>query len=56
MTAINKKQRARFSIYKNKKNAIRFYIQKPDTLQKVRQFPLRFYIRKSRHFTLHNFS
>ena len=30
--------------------------KKPDTLQKARQFPLRFYIQKDRHFTLRDFS
>ena len=32
----------------------RFYIQKPDTFQKARQFPLRFYTQKAIHLTLHD--
>ena len=44
MTPITKRQRALFYIYKGKKIAKRLYIYKnPDTLQKVRQFALRFY-------------
>ena len=35
--------------------AKRFYIQKPDTFQKARQFPLRFYIQKAIHLTLRDF-
>ena len=30
--------------------------KKPDTFQKTRQFPLRFYIQKARHFMLRDFS
>ena len=37
------------------KNVQRFIYKKLDTLQKARQFPLRFYIQKERHFTLHDF-
>ena len=33
-----------------------FIYKKPDTLQKARQFSLRFYIQKARHFTLRDFS
>ena len=43
-------------IYEKRKNDKHFYIKKLDTLQKERQFPLRFYIQKARHFTLRNFS
>ena len=32
-----------------------FIYKNPDTLQRARQFPLRFNIQKARHFTLHNF-
>ena len=46
MTSISKGQRTLFNIYKKKKNAKRFYTQKPDTFQKATQFPLRFYIQK----------
>ena len=43
MTAISKRQCARFYIYtKSKKIAKRFIFKNPDTLQKARQFPLRF--------------
>ena len=46
----------RMCIYtKSKKNAKRFYIQKPDTFQKARQFPLRFYIQKAINLTLQDF-
>ena len=37
------------------KIAKRFYIQKLDTFQKARQFPLRFYIQKAIHLTLRHF-
>ena len=33
-----------------------FIYKNPDTFQKARQFALRFYIQKARHFTLRNFS
>ena len=33
-----------------------FILKKPDTYQKTRQFPLRFYIQKSIHFTLRDLS
>ena len=55
MTAISKKHRACFIYTKSKKTAKRFYIEKPDTFQKGRQFPLSFYIQESRHFTLRDF-
>ena len=32
-----------------------FIYKKPDTFQKARQFPLRFYIQKAVHFTLRDF-
>ena len=32
-----------------------FIFKKPDTFQKARQFPLRFYIQKSIHLTLRDF-
>ena len=35
-----------FIYTKNQKHVIRFYIQKPDTLQKARNFPLRFIYKK----------
>ena len=40
------------SIHKAKTIVKYFIYKKPDTLQKARQFLLRFYIQKSRHFTL----
>ena len=41
---------------KSKKNANRLYIfKKPDTLQKARQFALRFYSQKATHFTIRYF-
>ena len=56
MTAISERQRAQFNIYKKQKNAKRFYIQKSETSQKARQFPLRFYLQKYAHFVLLGFS
>ena len=57
MTLISKRQRARFIYTRSKKVEKRLYIyKKPDTLQKARQFALRCYSQKSRHFMLHNFS
>ena len=41
-------------IRKNPKNYIYIYI-KPDTFQKARQFALRFYSQKVRHFRLRGF-
>ena len=47
MTAISERQRARFYIYaKSKKMRNVFIYKKPDTLQKARQFPLRFIYKK----------
>ena len=44
-------------IYTKKQNKLRnvFIYKKPDTFQKARQFPLRFYIQKSIHLTLRDF-
>ena len=54
---VRESQRARLYIYIKQKNCKTFiYIQKPDTLQKARQFPLRFYSQKYGHFMLRNFS
>ena len=57
MTPISKKQRARFYIYKTQKmrNVFIFLQKKPDTFQKARQFPVRFYSQKVVHLTLRNF-
>ena len=56
MTAIIERQRARFYIHKKQKLRNVFIYKKPDTFQKSRQFPLRFYIQKSIHFNLRDFS
>ena len=54
MTTIIERQRAR--IYtKSKKLRNIFIYKKPDTFQKARQFPLRFYIQKTLHLTLLDF-
>ena len=45
MTIITKRQRTRLYIYKSRK-IVNGYIQNSNTLQKARQFPLRFYIQK----------
>ena len=56
ITATSEIQRACFYIYnKQKQTAKRFIYKKYDTLKKARQFPLRFYIQKARHFTLRDF-
>ena len=52
MTAIIKRQLARLFTQKAKKLRNVFMYKKPDTFQKARQFPLRFYIQKSIHLTL----
>ena len=54
MTLIGKRKRARFYVYKKKKNCETFLYsyKKLDTLQKARQFPLRIYLKKARHFML----
>ena len=57
MTPISERQCARFYMYKKAKKCetiINIY-KKSDTLQKARQFSLRFYSQKSRHFTLRGF-
>ena len=54
MTALIESQHARLYTQKQK-NAKRLYIQKPDTFQKARQFPLRFYMQKAIHLSLRDF-
>ena len=58
MTAISERQRARFYIHKKQKKSrkVLYIYKKPDTFQKARQFPLRFYIQKGINFTLRDFS
>ena len=47
MTAISRRQRATFHIYKKQKKQRNVFIyKKQDTFQKERQFPLLFYIQK----------
>ena len=55
MTAIIERQRARLYTKKQKKIPNVFIYKKPDTFQKARQFPLRFYIQKAIHCTLRVF-
>ena len=55
MTAIIERQRARLYTQKAKKLLHIFIYKKPDTFQKSRQFPLRFYIQKAIHLTLRDF-
>ena len=56
MTAIIERQRAHLYKQKAKKVAKRFYIyKKPDTFQKVKQFPLHFYIYKAINLMLRDF-
>ena len=55
MTAIIKRQRACLYTQKAKKLRNDFIYKKPDTFQKARQFPLRFYIQKAIHLTLRGF-
>ena len=55
MTTISKRQQVFFLIYKAKKIINVFIYKKSDTLKKARQFALRLYIQKVRHFTLRNF-
>ena len=52
MTAIIESQHARLYTQKVKIITERFIYKKPDTFQKARQFPLRFYIQKAIHLTL----
>ena len=57
MNAIIERQRARFYIRKSKKKLPNVFIRKdPDTFQKARQLPSRFYMQKAIHFPLRNFS
>ena len=52
MTAISKRQFARFIHTKNQNKLRKVFVQKLETLQKARQFLLHFYIQKAGHFTL----
>ena len=57
MTPINKRQSARFYLYKKQNIAKHLYLYKnPDTLQKARQFSICFYSQKSKQFTLRDVS
>ena len=52
----HRKTRRMFIYTKSKKNCETFlYTKKPDTFQKARQFPLRFYIQKAMYLTLRDF-
>ena len=57
MNPIREIQRARLFIYKKQKNyePFIFICKKPDTFQKARHFPLRFYSQKALHCTLRGF-
>ena len=55
ITAITERQRARLYTQKAKKLWKIFIYKKPDTFQKARQFPLRFYIQKAIDLTLRDF-
>ena len=55
MTAIGERQRARLYPQKAKKMPNIFIYKNPDTFQKARQFPLRFYMQEAIHFTLRDF-
>ena len=55
MTAIIERQRARLYTQKAKKLRNVFIYKNPDTFQKARQFPFRFYIQKATHLTLRDF-
>ena len=55
MTAIIERQRACLYTQKAKNMRNVFIYKKPDTFQKARQFPLRFYIQKVIHLTLRDF-
>ena len=53
MTAVSKRQRARFYIHKKRTEIAKNILYKrPDTWQKARKFASRFHIQKSGHFTL----
>ena len=54
MTVIIERQQACFFFTQIKTNYETFYIQNPYTLQKARQFLLRFYRQKAIHITLYN--
>ena len=57
MTAIIERQRARYYIHKKQNKSLNVFIhKKPDTFQKARQFPVRFYIQKGINSTLRDFS
>ena len=56
MTASIEKRRARFIHKKQRKLWNIFMYKNPETFQKARQFPFRFYIQKAIHFTLRDFS
>ena len=51
----HKKTTCMFIYIQKAKKCETFLYKKPDTFQKTGQFPSRFYIQKSRHFTLRNF-
>ena len=55
ITAIGKRQRARFYIYKKAKTCDSFLYTKSRHFAKSKKFPVTFYIQKVRHFTLRNF-
>ena len=56
MTPISERQHARF-IYTKRKFSKRLYIfKRKDSLQKARQFALRFYSKEARHITLRDLS
>ena len=55
MTAIIERQRARLYTQKAKKLQNIFIYKKPDTFQKAKQFPFRFYKQKAIHLTLRDF-
>ena len=56
MTAIIERQRARLYTQKAKKLPNVFLYKKPDTFQKARQFPLRFFNTKSHTLDVTGFS
>ena len=52
----NRRKTTRTFIYKKRKKLPNVFIyKKPDTFQKARQFPFRFYIQKAIHLTLRDF-
>ena len=54
MTTISERERARFYIYIKAEGL--YILKNPDTVPKARQFALRFYLQKARHFPLRDFS